>query len=380
LTFSGIIVGTLGSIGNNMLKGLEFQWVIVDEAGQATEPATLGALRHRCPSSESADGYPRLVFVGDHKQLPPVVAEETIAITPAIPSSLKQTGLQVTDSLKTSLFERLFRLWKDGTENVVILSQQYRMNKAISKIIQRAFYPQVNYVPANKQIGQHTLAEYLEAFTIPKTREGQRLERTEKIFTPEIPVVFINTTGDKAAFEGIENTALQTETCFNIREAKIIANLIADFLQPFYKKDQIIIAGQLGVISPYRHQNNLIYSELRELGIPEEVIESIRVDTVDRFQGDEREIIILSLTNSNKENSIGQLHREWRRMNVSISRAKAKLVIVGNKETFVGESEDEKEVEAKALFRIVFQTIEELKKEKQALELASKKDFIDIDN
>ncbi|NHJ39110.1 MAG: AAA family ATPase, partial [Asgard group archaeon] len=138
---AGIMVGTLGSVGNNLLKGLTFQWVIVDEAGQATEPATLGAFRHLCPDSESRERYPRVILVGDHKRLPPVVSEETIEYTPEVPIILKKAGLNENDSLKTSLFERLFRIWNDDQNNVIILSEQYRMNEAISRIVKNAFYP-----------------------------------------------------------------------------------------------------------------------------------------------------------------------------------------------------------------------------------------------
>jgi len=90
------------------------------------------------------------------------------------------------------------------------------------------------------------------------------------------------------------------------------------------------------------------------------------------FFGDEREIIILSLTNSNDNNIIGQLHRDWRRMNVSISRAKAKLIIVGNQRTFTQKSSEEKENEAKKIFKEVFRTLTELKQENLADEFSSK--------
>ncbi|MBD3190764.1 MAG: AAA family ATPase [Candidatus Heimdallarchaeota archaeon] len=368
---AGIIVGTLGSIGHNLLKGLHFSWVIVDEAGQATEPATLGAFRLLCPEEESQEGYPRVVLVGDHKQLPPVVSEEMVSNTPKIPKSLLKAGLRRGDSLKTSLFERLARLWENHTENVIILSEQYRMNEKISRIVKEAFYPRVNYRPANKHIGEHSLKEFLGAFQIPKTRESQQMELIQKILQSKFPVVFINTENDSLATEGIEEIDIQTESRFNIREGEIIAFIISKFLIPYFKKDQKAIAKQIGVISPYRRQNNLIYSELYATSLDKEIIDEIRVDTVDRFQGDEREIIILSLTNSNKDKIIGPLHRDWRRMNVSISRAKAKLIIIGNQKTFVKPGADTEENEAKEVFQKVFDTIEELRKEGGALELPS---------
>jgi superfamily I DNA and/or RNA helicase len=367
---SGIIVGTLGSVGNNLLKGIEFQWVIIDEAGQATEPATLGAFRHLCPESESSERYPRIVLVGDHKQLPPVVAEETIELTPAVPDILRKAGLNENDSLKTSLFERLFRLWQGKHNNVMILSEQYRMNEAVSRIIKNAFYQGVNYVPANDEIGSHTLDEYFKELGIDfASFESNNF--IANLFEPKVPVVFINTEKDSLATEGIQEVDIQTESRFNIRESQIIGSFVADFIKLIDENKREEIAQQIGIISPYRHQNNLIYSELRSRGISEEVINQIRVDTVDRFQGDEREIIIISLTNSNDSNIIGQLHRDWRRMNVSISRAKAKLIVIGNRQTFTKKSTEEKEEEAKKLFKEVFKTIEELKKEGLAQEINS---------
>jgi superfamily I DNA and/or RNA helicase len=368
---AGIIVGTLGSVGNNLLKGLNFHWVIVDEAGQATEPASLGAFRHRCLTTESIEGFPRVVLVGDHKQLPPVVAEETIDHTPPVPKVLLNAGLQKESTLKTSLFERLFNMWTGKSDNVVILSEQYRMHEAISRIIKNAFYPTVNYTPANNEIGKHTIDEFLESYTqLPSTKNSYS-DLITKLFNPTKPVIFINTEKDKAAIEGIEEIDIQTESRFNIRESKIIGKIVTDFLSLYDEKAQIEIAKQIGVISPYRHQNNLIYGELRANNLSEEIIENLRVDTVDRFQGDEREIIILSLTNSNDNNIIGQLHRDWRRMNVSISRAKAKLIIVGNQQTFTQKSSEEKENEAKEIFKEVFRTIKELKQEQLADELSS---------
>jgi DNA polymerase III delta prime subunit len=364
---AGIIVGTLGSVGHNLLKGLRFHYIIVDEAAQATEAATLGAFRHRCPSYEVKHGFPRIILVGDHQQLPPVVSEEIIAQTPDIPPVLLNAGLKPGDTLQTSQFERLFTLWGSQADNVVVLSKQYRMNETISQIIQQAFYPIVNYQPANNIIATHDLYKFYEKNGITVESINAHSKILKQIFQPEKPVVFLNTANDPTAREAIDDSDIQKESRFNIREAELIAKLMASFLGQFSDEKQLQIAEQIGVISPYRRQNNLIANELQKAGLTKAILDILRVDTVDRFQGDEREIIILSLTNSNKENRIGHLHKDWRRMNVSISRAKAKLIIIGDRDTFEHESTDPSEKTAKEIFQTVFKTIDDLVGKEKAL-------------
>ncbi|MEA2070298.1 MAG: AAA domain-containing protein, partial [Asgard group archaeon] len=366
---AGIIVGTLGSVGSYLLKGIKFQWIIVDEAGQATEPAALGALRHLCPESESTEGFPRIILVGDHKQLPPVVSEETMHYTPDVPLSLLNAGLTKNDTLQTSLFERLFRLWKDKFENVVILDKQYRMNEPICYLVKKAFYDDIAYVPATETISNHTLQDFLQPFEKQEGFPSLYAKYLQTIFASSKPVIFLSTENDDKAREGREDIAVQTESRFNIREAQIIAWLLKEFLLLFPEKDRLKVAKQIGVISPYRRQNNLIYTELRRQKISEDLLAVIRVDTVDRFQGDEREIIILSLTNSNDSYSIGQLHADWRRINVSISRAKAKLIIIGDKKTFITPNDILEETEAKKRFSVIFKTITQLKNDGLAEEI-----------
>jgi superfamily I DNA and/or RNA helicase len=105
------------------------------------------------------------------------------------------------------------------------------------------------------------------------------------------------------------------------------------------------------VISPYRKQNNRIRQELQDrLGA---LAELIRVDTVDRFQGGERDVVLLSLVASNPSASIGALHADWRRMNVAISRARRKVVLVGSRWTFEVPSTPEEEP-AKERYRRLF--------------------------
>ena len=125
-----IFVGTLAAANAPELRGLTFDTIIVDETGQATEPAALQALRHLPP------GYlGRLILVGDHQQLPPVVPEVADAIPlPDLPPSLERAGFGQGPGLKVSLFERLARRYPDA---LITLAAQYRMNAPISRPDQR---------------------------------------------------------------------------------------------------------------------------------------------------------------------------------------------------------------------------------------------------
>ncbi len=377
-----VFVGTLASISRSEVKGKEFDYVIVDEAGQATEPATLSAFRllgkdaSRAPSIRSKM-YPRIILLGDQKQLPPVVNEELFRYTLKPPKFLKNAGLTDEDTLKTSMFERLYRMW-NGKSNLVILKHQYRMNDAICKIERDVFYSEEALSPANETIANRTLASSWEKLGLPREFNKQLDDELLKIiFDPSRPVILINTENDPLAIEEASSTEVEIESRYNLREAEIIAKMVAKYLlaieNPSTRKQA---AASIGVISPYRRQNNEIKAKLSKL-LDNNILDDLRIDTVDRFQGDEREIIILSLTNNNPQNKIGSLHSEWRRLNVSISRAKTKLIIVGNKKVFTEDtiSEDKEEMEkeriGKHYFKKVFKAMDELKKEGKCVELYS---------
>jgi superfamily I DNA and/or RNA helicase len=143
----------------------------------------------------------------------------------------------------------------------------------------------------------------------------------------------------------------------NGREADLIAHLIASLFADVPNEKRSALAAAIGVISPYRRQNNRIRRSLA--AVDAWLAEAIRVDTVDRFQGGEREIIFVSLTNSNSGGTIGSLHADWRRMNVALSRARRSLVIVGDRGTFTRRG-DESEEAAKSRYRQMFAVLDRL--------------------
>ena len=153
-------------------------------------------------------------------------------------------------------------------------------------------------------------------------------------------MIVVDTSGDDTARDTVTPQS-RDDVRDNPREAVLIAELLAALLLPLAPAAQSTIAREVGVISPYRKQNNRIRQELAErLG---DLASLIRVDTVDRFQGGECDIVLVSLVASNPAASIGSLHADWRRMNVAISRARAKVVIVGSRRTFVSSSTPEEE-------------------------------------
>jgi energy-coupling factor transporter ATP-binding protein EcfA2 len=350
---AGIFVGTLGSADAAELRGLSFELVIVDEAGQATEPAMLQALRH-LPSGYAG----RLVLVGDHCQLPPVVSDELIP--PPVPEAFRQLGLEAGDSLRTSAFERLARLYPHA---LITLTEQYRMNAPICTLVSETFYDG-RLVPGTDEVAGRTLAGWLAGLGMP--------EPSGSIWSGP-PVVLITTEADPNARDsGARFTAGRSadEARDNPREAEIIAALLAELVRPFPQERRLDVAREIGVISPYRRQNNRIRQELLR---HDEALAAVRVDTVDRFQGGEREVIVVSLVNSNDEAAIGRLHAEWRRMNVAISRARRALVIVGDRSTFTRDSGRPEEDEARRYYRVLFDEIERLERQGQARVLDSRR-------
>lgn len=337
---AGIFVGTLGAGDAAELRGLAFEMVIVDETGQATEPAMLQALRH-LPVPLNG----RLVLVGDHQQLPPVVAHELEA--PAVPESYHVFGLRQGDSLRTSAFERLARLYPEA---LLTLSEQYRMNAPIDELISRTFYDG-KLRPGTDAVAERRLSDWFAEGGLPAP---------SGLIGSAPPIVLVDTSADPSARDSgarFNGEGARDDARDNGREARLIAQLIAELLAGMPRERWPAVIEEIGVISPYRKQNNRLLQELMRI---DPALKGVRVDTVDRFQGGEREIIIVSLVNSNAAATIGPLHADWRRMNVALSRARRTLVIVGNRETFSRQTERPEEVEAKARYRELFRVIDDL--------------------
>lgn len=248
-----------------------FDRVIVDEAGQLDEPSTLAPL---------ALGS-KFVLGGDHLQLPPVV-------------QARQGHSPTRDdySLEHSLFERLFLTSPEST--ISRLKMQYRMNQEVQDIPSRLFY-EGSLFPSPEARRRR--------LSISPGVSGDGL--LNRIIDPESPVVFVDVQGPDSGKARPE-------------EAEAACRIVESFIASG------VPSHEIGVITPYRAQQALIRNRLLRSG---NGFPLLTVDTVDRFQGGEREVIILSLCRSDEVTSF---LADRKRLNVSLSRARSKLILLGH--------------------------------------------------
>ena len=257
---------------SEILRRQEFKTAFIDEAAQALEPASW------IPILKSN----RVIFAGDHCQLPPTIKSFEAA----------KAGLE------TTLFEKAI---KRNTADVM-LSEQYRMNEDIMNFSSRMFYK--NKLRANSMV-QHW-----------------------KVFNEDQVVEFIDTAGC-GYYEAIDK---ETRSSFNQEEADLLIKHLILYHSQLESMEQTDALSSVGVISPYKAQVNLLNEKFAEAGLPETLTKKTVINTVDSFQGQERDVIYISLVRSNEEGQIGFLS-DTRRMNVAMTRARKKLVVIGDSGT-----------------------------------------------
>ncbi|HWK07341.1 MAG TPA: AAA domain-containing protein [Puia sp.] len=271
LTRAQVITATLVGANHYTVRNLKFKTVVIDEAGQALEPACwIPILKAR-----------KVVLAGDHCQLSPTVKSNEAA----------RSGLSAT------LLEKCTAL---HPEAVVLLEEQYRMNEMIMGYSSSVFYG--DKLRAHASVAQHLL------------------------FPEDWPLAFVDTAGC-----GFEERTEGTSTT-NPEEAaflfKHLTQLVTDLATRYSEKDFPTIA----IISPYKQQIQLLKEQLTHSPALQQYGDKISVNTIDSFQGQERDIVYISMTRSNTENKIGFLS-DTRRMNVAMTRARKKLVVIGDSAT-----------------------------------------------
>jgi len=276
-----------------------FDVAIVDEAGQITEPMTLAAINLGA----------RFVLVGDHRQLPPIVENErahTNFVAEMRPKNLPATDARDLETLgcaglNQSLFERLITRLPH-----VMLDEQYRMHAQIMAFSNAAFYG--GNLQAHTSVSARQITFEAQALA-PKRQALQHL------LQPAYALLFVNVDAEDKR----ENAR------HNEREAEAIIETVSAMLHAMPAGDEEAKPTTIGVVSPFRAQVQLIRNLLGER-LPE-AAGRIDVDTVERFQGSERDIILVSLV---KTGRAGDFLADARRLNVTLTRARQKLVVFGS--------------------------------------------------
>lgn len=303
-----IFVGTVASISGKpeLFRLKRFDVAIVDEATQILEPQLLGILCARDTAGRDAVG--KFILIGDHKQLPAVVLQRAEQ-SEVYNEELRAIGLC---NLKDSLFERLYRTHHSSLaphHSLDMLCKQGRMHPAVARFPNSAFYG-----------GQ------LEPVGLP--------HQTEELPSSACPIVdeLSSSMCERVAFFPSQSEPPGSSGKMNRSEAQLAARLAAKVHGQYSETFQ---AGRtLGIITPYRSQIALIKKEIAVLGIP--CLNDILVDTVERFQGSERDVIIYSfcvnypyqlkfLSNLTKDNGV----LVDRKLNVALTRARKQMFIIG---------------------------------------------------
>ncbi|HMQ59619.1 MAG TPA: AAA domain-containing protein [Flavilitoribacter sp.] len=296
-----IIVGTVASVAGKpeLLKLKKFDRVIVDEASQVLEPMLISLLAQ----------IGRFILIGDHRQLPAVVTQP---VTHSVVRDPLLTDAGFTD-LRNSLFERLYLqcqrqgwTWAYGQ-----LSKQGRMHAGIMAFPNEHFYEgKLDILPEgtpgrNRQVAPLKLTEPDTDQTLAKVMAAER-------------VIFMPTEVD------LTSANLKTNRC----EAALIARLTAAFTQLYKQQDRTL---NIGIITPYRAQIAMIRQSLTDAGIDPD---GLTIDTVERYQGGARDVILISLCTNHysQMTSLSAQNDEGvdRKLNVALTRAREHLVILGN--------------------------------------------------
>lgn len=303
-----IFVGTTTAINNrlNLFTLKHFQLAIIDEASQILEPDLIGILSARHQQHNAIDKF---VLVGDYKQLPAIAQQsaEEAAVTDLL---LRNIGLE---DCRNSLFERLYKSSPDTCRS--ILHKQGRMHPAIAEFPNQTFYyrEQLESVPLPHQLEETPY----EAGLTPQDAIDQLLLERRMVFIPA---------------EAPDHLTCSDKT--NPNEARIVATLLGHIYR--LTESRFDPNRTVGVIVPYRNQIAMIRKEIARLQLP--ALQNISIDTVERYQGSQRDIIIYSFTiqNFSQLNFLtANTFQEGnflidRKLNVALTRARKQLLLTGN--------------------------------------------------
>ena len=268
-----VISCTLAGSASRVLDGMKFATLFIDEAAQALEAACWIAIGKAS----------RVIFAGDHQQLPP-----TVKCLEALKGGLGKTLME--------------RIVENNPQVVTLLKVQYRMNDDIMRFSSNWFYNG-------------------EVHSAPEVRHRGILDYDNAIMWV-----------DTSEVDGKEEFVGDSYGRINRSEAQLTIDTLKAFFEKIGKERVLDERIDVGIISPYRAQVQYLRRLIRHNDYFKPMRGLITVNTVDGFQGQERDIIVISLVRDNDEGNIGFL-RDLRRMNVAITRARMKLIIMGNADT-----------------------------------------------
>ena len=299
-----VIACTLVGSAHHLLEGMKFGTLFIDEAAQALEAACWIPMRRAS----------RVILAGDHCQLPPTV--KSIA---ALRAGLGKTLME--------------RIAENKPEVVTLLKIQYRMNDEIMRFSSDWFYG--GKVESAPQIKYRSVLDYDHPITWIDTSNEENQITIEGEDAPED-----SASTSSSASASNQNSDLNFKEQFvgesfgriNKAEAELTLLTLAEYFTKISKRRVLEERIDVGIISPYRAQVQYLKKLIKKYEFFKPYRRLISVNTVDGFQGQERDVILISLVRSNDEGQIGFL-KDLRRMNVAMTRARMKLIILGNKET-----------------------------------------------
>jgi len=277
LSKADVITATLVGASNSLIKGMKFNTVFIDEASQALEPACWIALLRAN----------RVVMAGDHFQLPPTI------------KSVEATSNGLSETLFAKCTERKKA---QGFPVDQMLRTQYRMHEQIMQFSSQYFYE--NKLEANASV-------------------------KHRLLMPDIsPVTFVDTAGCGYT----EKMEVESKSTFNEEEGTLLLKHLNNLVQHLSIEKILEENISFGVITPYKAQVRFLTEHYLHYEGLKAIEKQITIDTVDAFQGRERDVIYISLVRSNTRGEIGFLS-DTRRMNVAMTRAKMALIITGDSAT-----------------------------------------------
>ena len=299
-----VIACTLVGSAHHLLEGMKFGTLFIDEAAQALEAACWIPMKRAS----------RVILAGDHCQLPPTV--KSIA---ALRAGLGKTLME--------------RIAENKPEVVTLLKIQYRMNDEIMRFSSDWFYG--GKVESAPQIKYRSVLDYDHPITWIDTSNEENQITIEGENAPEDSA---STSSSVSAAN--QNSELNFKEQFvgesfgriNKAEAELTLLTLAEYFTKISKRRVLEERIDVGIISPYRAQVQYLKKLIKKYEFFKPYRRLISVNTVDGFQGQERDVILISLVRSNDEGQIGFL-KDLRRMNVAMTRARMKLIILGNKDT-----------------------------------------------